>query len=241
MKAKGRRIAKASDIVVDTLRYRIIAERLPVGFRLPSEPELAEEFSLGRVTVREALRILERDGLIDIRRGPGGGISVRHPDVQHVSEMISLHLSIQEVTLRELLMFRQTVEPPAAALAAKHATEAQRKAIMSAASNQHPPLGDVVELHVLISEASGNGLFSLMLRTLQTPLSVHFRERRIQNRHYTGTGHAHAKIAQAIHDGHARGAELAMRKHLDAYADYLDEVGLIDDVIVPSNVWTPLR
>jgi GntR family transcriptional repressor for pyruvate dehydrogenase complex len=237
----GRRISKASDIVVQTLRHRIVAERLPAGYRLPSESELVEQFGLGRVTVREGLRLLERDGLIDIRRGPGGGIIVSHPDVDQVSEAMSLHLSLEEVSLRELLVFRQTVEPLAAALAAEHATPTQRKAIMSAAAEQHPPLGDVVDLHVLISEASGNGIFSLVLRTLKIPLSVHFRESRIRNEHYTETSYAHSRIAQAVCDGNAHSAEVAMRKHLDAYATYLEDVGLIDDVIVPADVWEPSR
>lgn len=237
--ANGRRIPKASDIVVQTLRHRIVTERLPVGYRLPSESELVEQFGLGRVTVREALRLLERDGLIDIRRGPGGGINVRHPDVEQVSEAMSLQLSLEEVSLRELLVFRQTVEPLAAALAAEHANPTQRKAIMAAAAETHPPLGDVVDLHVLISEASGNGMFSLVLRVLKNPLAAHFRESRIRNEHYTETSHAHARIAQAVCDGNAHSAEVAMRKHLDAYATYLEEVGLIDDVIVPPDVWKP--
>jgi GntR family transcriptional repressor for pyruvate dehydrogenase complex len=239
--AVSRRLPKASDVVVNAVRQRILTERLPVGHRLPSETELMEEYGLGRVTVREALRLLERDGLIEIKRGPGGGIHVRHPDISQVSDAISLLFSVQEVTLREFLAFRQLVEPSAAALAAVHATDEQRQKILQSAEADQAQLSPVVDLHVLIGESTGNGVLGLVLQALHSPMAVHFRSDKIRKHDVEGTARAHRKIAQAIAAGNAAGAERAMKRHLDAYASYLQEVGLIDEPIVPQPTWRMVR
>src|SRR5699024_3756987 len=120
MSSRSRRLPKVSDLVVSALRERIINQQLPVGSRLPSEAELMEELNVGRVTVREGLRLLERDGLLEVRRGTTGGNFVRHPDIEQVSESISVLLGIRGTRLREFVEFRQLVEPEAAALAAQH-------------------------------------------------------------------------------------------------------------------------
>ncbi len=239
--AVSRRLPKASDLVVSAVSQRILTERLPVGHRLPSETELMEEYGLGRVTVREALRLLERDGLIEIKRGPGGGIYVRHPDITQVSEAISLLFSVQQVTLREFLAFRQMVEPGAAALAAVHATDEQREAILQAAEADQPEFGPVVDLHVLIGESTGNGVLRLVLQALHSPMAAHFRSDKIHEHHRTETMKAHRKIAEVIASRDAAGAERAMKRHLDAYARYLEEVGLIDEPIVPQPRWQMVR
>jgi len=239
--ATNGRIPKASDIVVSAVRSRIINERLAVGFRLPSEAELMEEFGLGRVTVREALRLLERDGLIEIKRGPGGGILVQHPDISQVSDAISLLFSLQQVTLREFLVFRQLVEPAAAALASVHATEGQRRTLLQFADADRPHLATVVDLHVLIGKCAGNGVVGLVLQALHSPFTVHFRNEKIRNQDYEGTAKAHRRIAQAIWRGDAGGAERAMKRHLDAYETYLEEAGLIDEPIVPQPNWLVAR
>ena len=108
------RLVKASDVIVDGIRDRILHERLPVGSPLPSEADLMEDYGLGRVTVRESLRLLERDGIVSIRRGPGGGVFVGTPDIQRLSEVFTVLMAIRDVTLRDLLEFRKVIEPPAA-------------------------------------------------------------------------------------------------------------------------------
>lgn len=235
--ATNRRIPKASDVIVSAVRQRILNERLPVGFRLASEAELMNEFGFGRVTVREALRLLERDGLIEIRRGPGGGIKVRHPDISQVSDAISLVFNMQGVTLREFQAFRLMVEPAVAALAAVHATDEQRKAILESADEDPTYLGRVVDLHTLIGQAAGNGVVAVVLQALHRPFSMHFREEKISTQDTEATAQAHRKIARAISAGDPVVAERAMKRHLDAYAKYLEEVGLIDEPIVPELSW----
>lgn len=238
--ATSHRIPKASDMVVTGLRNRILSEHLPVGHRLPSELELVDEFGLGRATVREGLRVLEREGLIEIKRGPTGGISVRHPDIGQVSDAISVLFALRGVTLREFLEFRQMVEPTAARSAARLATTEQRDAIIASAEKS-TLLSNVADLHVLIGEASRNGVVTTVLQALHTPFVAHFRTPKIDESDRTGTLKSHQRIAQAIADGNEDEAERAMRVHLQAYADYLERAELIDEPIIPGFTWTSDR
>jgi DNA-binding FadR family transcriptional regulator len=220
-------------LVVDLIHYQILGDRVPEGGRLPSESELIAELGIGRVAVREGLRLLEADGLVTIKRGPGGGNFVRYPDIARVSDAISLLCAVHVITLREFLGFRLVVEPPAAALAAQHATYSQRIELAEYLHVTSPSLGEVVDLHVLIGRCTGNGLISLVLQSLHRPFEMHFRRSSIKPGDYEGTGEAHRKIAQMILDRDSAGAEHAMAQHLEAYGAFLERSGLIDAPIVP--------
>ncbi|MFM8871031.1 MAG: FadR/GntR family transcriptional regulator, partial [Actinomycetota bacterium] len=70
---------KTHEAVADTLRRQIVLGRFKVGDRLPTEEELTGHFDVARTTLREALRVLESQGLIEIRRGRNGGPVVTEP------------------------------------------------------------------------------------------------------------------------------------------------------------------
>src|SRR5438270_13916287 len=75
------RIPKAAELVADTLRRRIILRDYEPGELLPPEGTLMEDFDVARTTVRDAFRVLESEGLIEVRRGAGGGGRERAPAV----------------------------------------------------------------------------------------------------------------------------------------------------------------
>ena len=78
---------KAHERVANILRDRIVTGELAAGDRLPPEDELTTQFGIARTTLREALRVLESQGLLLIRRGRGGGPVVTHPlSLIHISE-----------------------------------------------------------------------------------------------------------------------------------------------------------
>lgn len=105
--------------VVAQIEEAILAGRIETGQTLPSERELKAMFQISRGTLREALRVLEQKGLIEIRLGVGGGSVVRSVDAGRVSESLGLLIRSQKVSLRHLAEFREAVEGSIAAQAAE--------------------------------------------------------------------------------------------------------------------------
>jgi len=225
-------LPKASDFVVASLRKKILAERLEAGTRLPSVDELMAEYGLGRVTVREALRILENDGLIDMRRGPSGGVFVRQIDIRQVSEALGLLFNSKGTTVGELADFRLLMEPEVARLAALNATPSEKEMLLRDAENELEA-SQSISFHSSISSACGNSVYELVMNALHSPLSGHFRHNLISHENEELTVQAHIKIAKHIATGDAAGAERAMRRHLEAYKKYVLDYGLQNESIFP--------
>lgn len=125
------RAAKQNKIfqdVVDQIQEAILSGKLKPGDVLPSERELKEMLEVSRGTLREALRVLEQKGLIQIKLGVGGGAVIQDASIRPVSESLALLIRHQKVSLNHLAEFRAGVEGEAAAHAAKRisATEAQQ-------------------------------------------------------------------------------------------------------------------
>jgi DNA-binding FadR family transcriptional regulator len=108
--------------VVAQIEEAILSGRLQIGETLPSERELKETFHISRGTLREALRVLEQKGLIEIRLGVGGGSVVKSVETDRVSESIGLLIRSQKVSLNHLAEFREELEGIIAALAAERRT-----------------------------------------------------------------------------------------------------------------------
>lgn len=212
----------------------ILRRRLPVGTRLPSVDELMVEYGLGRVTVREALRILENDGLIDIRRGPTGGVFVRQVDIRQVSEALGLLFNSNGITIGEFADFRLLVEPEIARLAALNATPEQRSELVNEAETEREAWQSA-GLHNVLAGACGNGVFEFVMKAMQAPLSGHFRHNLISHEDEEITAQAHTKIAKCVADGDAPGAEKAMRRHLVAWKEYIVIHGLENESIFPTT------
>ncbi|UGQ12357.1 GntR family transcriptional regulator [Yinghuangia sp. ASG 101] len=118
-----RRTRKTAHILADGLRRQILSGELEVGRRLPAEAELTATLEVSRDTLREALRILESQSLIEIRRGRGGGAVVRRPGLGSVGRYVALLLQVRRATLADLEEARLVIEPPAAAQFARGCDE----------------------------------------------------------------------------------------------------------------------
>ena len=115
------REAKQSRIfqdVVEQIEEAIISGDLKAGARLPPERELKETLKTSRSTLREALRVLEQKGLIEMRLGKGGGALGKAISAEQISQSLGLLIRSQQVTLRQLAEFRERFEGDIAALAA---------------------------------------------------------------------------------------------------------------------------
>jgi DNA-binding FadR family transcriptional regulator len=111
----GVRIPKTAEVVANQIRQRIIRGELKEGDALPQETELTLQFRISRPTLREALRILESDGLLDISRGTRRGALIRRPDIKIAARHANLVLQVDNVSLDDDRAY-------GAALAAFHRT-----------------------------------------------------------------------------------------------------------------------
>jgi DNA-binding FadR family transcriptional regulator len=106
---------KLSHLIARDLRGMILRGELARGQALPSENDLLHAFDVSRDTLREALRILESEALIHIRRGRGGGAVVQRPHPRAVTRHVALLLQVRGATIGDIHEVRRIIEPPAAA------------------------------------------------------------------------------------------------------------------------------
>jgi len=181
-KAKQNRIFQD---VVEQIQEAIVSGKLKAGDQLPPERELKEQFTISRGTLREALRVLEQKGLIEIRTGVAGGSIVKGVSTQQVSESLDLLIRYKKVSLQNLAEFRVGLEGDVAAHAAERATAddiARLRALLAKAAaylDKGPEYWDSFirtdeEIHLAIAETTHNPLFISVLATLSHNIHTYY-------------------------------------------------------------------
>lgn len=241
--AAGRRqprLPKASDVLADRLRGQILGNGMRPGDPLRSEAVLIAETGFSRGTVREALRLLESDGLIEIRRGPHGGIRVTEPDLSQVTRSLALLLTLSGTTMRSFSEFRQLVEPAAAAAAARTATEEQRGWLLALADTGTSRNGSwepSVEFHEALGVCSNNEIIRVVVAAFGQELTWHVPGERLSASDMDETRRAHRSIARAVAAGDADRASAAMSRHLKQFERVLAANGRLDEPVLPRERW----
>jgi DNA-binding FadR family transcriptional regulator len=123
------RVPKMAELVAQQLRRQIVSSELSEGNSLPSEAVLMTQFGVSRPTLREAFRVLESEGLINVRRGAHGGARVQTPNGDAAARYAGLVLEYRGATLEDVYDARNIIEPPCAALLAKRRTRADLAAL----------------------------------------------------------------------------------------------------------------
>src|SRR5918911_5324484 len=116
-------VARASSAIAEQIRTAIVTGQLGEGERLPPERELAEQFGVSRVTVRDALRGLEAMGLVEVRVGARGGAFVTAPTGSHIGQTMSDMMLMKAVSPEDIVEARLIVELGTITLAAARATD----------------------------------------------------------------------------------------------------------------------
>src|SRR4051812_43222444 len=112
-----------AEYVAQRLLDRIITADLSPGSSFGTEAELLQQFDVSRPTLRESLRILEAQGVLELRPGPKGGIIVTKPGMDILAHGLSVYLRLHEVPFIAVLQAREVIEPALAAAAAENATK----------------------------------------------------------------------------------------------------------------------
>ncbi|MCM3706417.1 MULTISPECIES: FadR/GntR family transcriptional regulator [Cytobacillus] len=210
-------------VLADKLKECYLGGVVKPGERLPSERELAVQFNVSRTTIREALRTLELNGLIDIRQG--GGSYVKVSDIQSNKEEIITAVKAENPLVYEMLELRRALEAESSFLAANRATAADLEKLRIALHNialsrQNPELGLKADLdfHIGIAEATHNSIFIELIHTLKGHMEETIRV--TQNHRfkdlsrYDDTIEEHREIYLAIASGNGYKAKELMEGHI---------------------------
>jgi GntR family transcriptional regulator, transcriptional repressor for pyruvate dehydrogenase complex len=158
--------------VAELIRGRIVRGQLKPGDDLPPEAVLMAQFDVSQPTMRSALRILQSEGLIVIRRGPGGGPRVAELDASALARQARFYLELEGADLDDLLEALQLVQPGAVALAARRRTQQQLRSLrrcvldVESAATFREFSDASADFVLLLLEASGNKavkLFGLVI------------------------------------------------------------------------------
>lgn len=218
-------VPKASGVLAEHLRETILRGELPEGSPLPTERELGERSGLSRASVREALRILESEGLIQTRPGRNGGASVRQPTADAIARSVELYVRGHRIRLESLLETRETIEPAIARLAAVHRTDEDIARLAEAQSRLKSNTTDRVayleaniDWHMAVALASHNEPLIGFMSAISGVIHSATEPEPFDTDEVRGlTIAAHERIFAAIAAGDAAAAERRMGRHVHAY------------------------
>jgi GntR family transcriptional repressor for pyruvate dehydrogenase complex len=222
-----------ADQVATAVLDLILTRRLRNGDPLPPSSELAQQFGVSLIVMREALAALAARGILHRRQGRESVVSL--PSHELISSILRMRAYLSEIEVDDFQAARATLEAQAAMLAAVHAprdertelldlVESMRSARSEDAFNEHD-----LAFHLAIARMSGNRAIELLLASLNdiVRLTLDVGYRRVQSRAgREGIEHAvgnHERIAQAILQGDAQDAEAAMQAHFSYVAPGREE------------------
>jgi DNA-binding FadR family transcriptional regulator len=220
-------IGRISEVIVDQVRLLIRQGRLVAGDRLPSERELCERFGVSRVTVREALRVLEANGLVEIRVGARGGAFVTAPSSRLVGEGIVDLISLATITASEVTEARMVFELGIVGLVCERATDEDIAALYDICNQSDDALkGDEYPLelsaawHTRYARSAHNRAVAMLVESLQEPLLRSLeRAREAAPTHGRRGVEEHRALVDAITNRDVAAATELMSTHLRRTAD----------------------
>jgi DNA-binding FadR family transcriptional regulator len=209
--------------VAQQLLDRIIAAKLTSGSSFATEAELLSQFNVSRPTLREALKLLESQGVLELRPGPGGGIMVREPSTDLLAHGLSVFLRLHEVPFGTVLKAREVIEPALAYEAAVNGTDedfAELEASIARMKALDPKSAQDVFLeenrvfHNVIARASGNKVLEIFWETISILATGEDHGIRYSVGNQTHVVKAHQRILDACRKRNGDAAAAAMESHV---------------------------
>lgn len=214
----------AYEALAARLRQQILVGELMPGDRLPTEPELSANHGVSRSTVREALRVLSSQNLVETTRGVSGGSFVVHPRAEHVRDYLEVSLGLlavaDEVSVTALLEVRDLLEVPAAGLAAERAGAEQIAALRETLVDpRRTEPGEMHRcnhrFHALLVSAAGNPLLEVVADPVFRTLTTRFARGEADVGFWDDVVTDHRSVLEAVEAGDAAAARELTSAHLD--------------------------
>lgn len=219
----------------------IVENRIPPGNALPPERQMVAQLGVSRGTLREALKMLEVHGLIELKPGPSGGPIVNAMTGAQLGLASTLHFHMAGATFREIWEARLAMEPMMARLAADRDPEGTGQRLAGAiecardaeAGADESWVSAVSDFHTIISAMSGNRVLDLWAVSFAEIWKVHTRGLDFPTEQRAQVSAAHDEIGRAVAAGDGERAYELMYEHNLAMMAFVDEhfPGLLDAVV----------
>jgi DNA-binding FadR family transcriptional regulator len=222
-----------AEIIGDALRARILTQGLSKDFSLPNQDRLADEFAVSKPAIREALRILEAEGLVRVRRGNVGGADVHVPTPDHAAYTLAMVLQSRGVTTSDVGLSLRELESACVRMAAMRPDREETviPALMECLEDSRATKDDVVahleanaRFHRMLAASSGNETMILVCGAVESLWLSHVGQwtdqlvaigeppsREVLDRVLA----EHEELVDMIRRGAADEAALALRAHLE--------------------------
>jgi DNA-binding FadR family transcriptional regulator len=227
--ANGTRPQKSAMLVAQRIMRDVSRGHLSTGDLLPPERSMLEQYGIGRGTLREALRLLEFQGVIALKPGPKGGPVLLNPDASHLADTVLLLMQLRQEPYRSIVEVRSTLEPVTSGLATSRLSEEQLGKLEQTIIDMRSGLKDSAlffdankSFHDIIAWGSGNALFGYIVDSILgildgTAMGIDYPEHRRK-----AILVAHETIFEAMASRDAELAESRMREHIEAYVKYAE-------------------
>lgn len=216
-------------LVADQIKDWVVAQRLNKGDRLPGETELIERFGMSKGTIREAMRLLEAQGLVETRTGPGGGSFVGEVTEERARSLLGNYFYFKDLTIANIYHIRRALEPDLAASLAGKLSEADLAELEELVSHYAAPARTAEEereqhveslrFHAALARHSDNPLLSFLIRFMArilSDLTVYRKLYAPPNRELWESGRNHqVALIAALREGRAEDARAIMADHME--------------------------
>lgn len=219
-----RRVIKTSETVAMNIVHDIVARGLKAGDKLPLETAMLQEYRVSRASLREALRLLEVQGLISIRPGPGGGPVVGHVEGRNLARTTSLYFHLGGMKYGEIFVTQEYLEPICAQLACRHPDRVARMApfvdqsVLPREGTQY--FANTADFHASVYDLADNGVLTLVTRAITNIISSHIVSTMDPVELHEPIQQEHSQIARAIASGKESRAHRLTMEHFQAQHDY---------------------
>lgn len=217
---------KMAVIVAHALAERVA--HLERGAVLPPERELIAEFGVGRNTLREALRLLEVQGIVTVKTGARGGPVVLRPDHRPLADTLSVFLQAADATFIHVVRARRVIESDLAALAAEHASPEAIATMRSSIEMMEASMDDEerfleenLRFHDACAAAAANPVLEVFQSSLKSISDGHIIGVSYSRRRRAAILEAHRRILDVIEAGDSDASRGAMSDHMREFEEYL--------------------
>lgn len=212
---------RISENIVEQIRSAILGGELKIGDRLPSEKDLAKNFGVSKSSLREAYRVLEAYGLLEIRQGMAGGAFVKEVDLKTIKDGLVNYFFFQNPSIREYTQVRTFIEPEIVKICAAKITDADIEELNDniCAMEKEPEgesfLSDLDSaFHKKLVDIAGNNILSLVVESVQTALINVKRLLHTDEAFLQMVCQGHKDIVAALTDRDPDRASTQMLKHI---------------------------